>query len=485
MKHSEEEELFDYLEGVEQPFTLAEAFKAAGLKKTAKNEVEICNAIHACNFFVSWESVFYPKSGFLKNFLIRVQPNEFEIKEGIFVPGHRLLPFHPPWMSTDDVAFQYKGSPVKTQTRKFKMDQLMSFISLMDFQKAPILNIEAILDENSDLEFEVCNMKTFYKKNNFQLGDSIIIEPLNLEEGLFTVRFDARDSYESHIFEINRIDKKFIDTLKKVLQMELVFPSAEKQLLYTYFLLSREEDAAPWTIPGTALIPLLKNDGEIVISPLSDGRALFHFKHQDVKDLRVNPDLMELANMALEEADEEPDFDTIDGILKFLGNNNDIVVVRALLLDQIAGQKKFSYKAVQDYLFDGALKPYMPPVLIDLFKELVRDEFYDLKKSFDPAYAFLPVTTARKKILDAMLLISRFLRSLDAQEVQPDKLPQDDMMNLMQLDSAMTQFLSVIEAAQLEGENNSAEVRGVLKMIDIALTQLPMVFDLIREKINS
>jgi hypothetical protein len=161
------------------------------------------------------------------------------------------------------------------------------------------------------------------------------------------------------------------------------------------------------------------------------------------------------------------------------------VVVRALLLEQITNQKKFSYKAVEDYLFDGALKPYMPRELLAPFKELVRDEFYELKKTFDPAYAFLPITTARKKILEAMLLISRFLRSLDAQELQLDQLPQEDIVNLMQVDSAMSQFLSSIEAAQLEGENNSAEVRRVLKMVEITLTQLPMVFDLIREKIKS
>jgi hypothetical protein len=314
MKHSDEEVLYDYLEGTDQPFTLAEIFKATGLKKTAKNEVDIGNAIQASDYYVSWEGIFYPKTTFLKNFLIRVQPNEFEIKEGIFVPGHRLLPFHPPLMAVNDIAFQYNGSPLKTQIRKFKINELMPYISFMDFQKVPILNIEAILDGNSDLEFEVCNMKTFYKKNNFQLGDSIIIAPIGLEEGHFAVRFDGRDSYESHIFEINRIDNKFADTLKKVLQMELVFPSVEKQLLYTYFLLSREKDAAPWTIPGTALVHLLKDRGEIVVSPLADGRAIFHFKDQQIEDLKLTPDLTEMGKIAMEAAEEEPEFDTIDGI---------------------------------------------------------------------------------------------------------------------------------------------------------------------------
>jgi len=267
--------------------------------------------------------------------------------------------------------------------------------------------------------------------------------------------------------------------------MELVFPNVEKQLLYTYFLLSRGADAAPWTIPGSALLALLKARGEIKASSLADGRILFHFAHQNVEDLKVNPDLNDFANMALEELDEEPEFDTIDGILKYLGNNNDIVVVRALLLDQITAQKKFSYKAVEDYLFDGAPKPFMPPELRAPFKELVHDEFYEITASFDPAYAFLPITTARKKVLEAMLLISGFLRSLDAQGVQPDQLPQDDMMNLMELDRNLAEFLSAIEAAQLEGENNSAEVRRVLKMIDVALSQLPNVFDLIREQINA
>jgi hypothetical protein len=464
---------------------MAELFKATGLKQTAKSEAEIGNMIHGCDYFVLWENTFYLKTLFLKNFLIRMHPNEFELKEGIFVPGHWLLPFHPPWAFMGDIAFQYNGSPVKTRTRKLKIETIMPYFALMDFQKVPILNIEDMLDENADLEIEVCDLKSFYKKNNFQPGDSIIIEPLDLKEGLFAIRYEAHDSYEGRIFEINRIDKKFVDTLEKVLQMELVFPNAEKQLLYTYFLLSREAGAATRTIAGSALLALLKAREEIKASSLADGRILFHFVHQNIEDLKVNPDFNDFTNMALEELDEEPDFDTIDGILQYLGNNNDIVVVRALLLDQIAAQKKFSYKDVEDYLFDGAPKPFMPPELRGPFKELVHDEFHEIKEAFDPASAFLPITTARKKVLEAMLLISGFLRSLDAQGVQPEQLPQDDMLNLMELDRNLAEFLSVIETAQLEGENNSAEIRRVLKMIDVALAQLPKVFDLIREQINA
>jgi len=168
MKRNDEEVLFDYLEGTEQPFTLAEVFEATGLKQTAKNETEIGNMIHGCDYFVLWENTFYPKTLFLKNFLIRMHPNEFELKEGIFVPGHRLLPFHPPWAFMGDIAFQYNGSPVKTRTRKFKIETIMPYFALMDFQKVPILNIEDMLDENADLEIEVCDLKSFYKKNNFQ-----------------------------------------------------------------------------------------------------------------------------------------------------------------------------------------------------------------------------------------------------------------------------------------------------------------------------
>lgn len=468
--------VLDYLEEIDQPFTLIDLFKTTGLKKTRKNEIEIDEMIHATDYFVKDKKTYYPKHTFLTDIPLRIQPTEFEIDKGILIPGHRMLPFHPFGRFMDEITFLHNNLPIKTKTMAFTMLEIQIYFSLMDLEKIPISNIEDILEEDAKLKIKVCDMRSFYKNNNFKSGDSIIVKSLDFKEGLFSIEYDSYDNYHHHFFEIEKIDRKFRRTLKQVLEEELIFPNIEKQLLNTYFYLKDET----WTVPGSAVGPLLTKDQDITFSPLPGGRTLFHFADQEIEALDVFPDFDDY----LEEEDEEFELDTIDGVLKYLNNNNNRVVVRALLLDQITNQSRFSYKKVEDYLFANLEKPYMPLELRKFFKNLVNEDYLELKNAFNPANAFLPITTARQKTLEASLLISKFLRSLDAQRVQLEDLPKSDMMHLMELDRALSEVLYNLEVSQLEEENNIAGVHRILKMVDRVTTDLPRVFDLIRAKIK-
>lgn len=472
-----QEIIFDFLEDIDHPFTLPELFKTTGLKKTRKDEAEISRLLQINDYFVFEKKTFYPRNSFLENIPIRIQPTELEIENGILIPGHRLLPFHPIGKPLDEIAFQHNGSLLETKIMCFKMEVLQLFFSLMDLEKMPIINIEDILEDDSDLEINTWDLHAFYEANDFKVGDTVIAKSVNFQAGLFSLRYDSSDNYEKHIFEIKQKDRKFVDVLKKVLEKKLEFPSVEKQLLYTYFGMKNEK----WDRPGTALGPLLREYPDIRFSILPNGRKIFHFVHQDVDELNAYPDFTDF-----QDVDEEKEFEleTIDGILEYLNNTNNGIVVRALLLDQLTHRTRFSYKEVENYLFSGLEKPYLPAELQRHFKQLVKEEYGVLKKSFNPAYAFLPITTARKKVLDATLQISEFLRSLDALQVRLEDLPRNDMMHLMELDRSFTDVLYNLEASQLEEKNTSAEGHRILKMIDRVSLELPMVFDLIRSKIG-
>ncbi len=473
-----QEIIFDYLEVIDRPFTLPEFFETTGLEKTKKSEAEISHILRINDYFVCEEEIFYPRNTFMENIPVRIQPTELEIEKGILIPGHRLLPFHPFGKLLDEIVLRFNGSPLETETMHFKMVDLQVFFSLMDLEKMPIMNIGDIIDEEAPLEIKTWNMRAFYEAKDFKVGDTLIAESIDFQSGLFSIRYDSQDNYRAHIFEIKKNDRKFIDSLKKVLEMKLEFPNVEKQLLYTYFSL---KDAG-WNRPGTSLGPLLRENPEIRFSLLPNGRKAFHLEHQDVEDLYSYPDLTDYLDTG---ESDEVDLETVDGVLEYLNNTNTGVVVRALLLDQLTDRSRYSYKKVEDYLFAGLEKPYLPPGLQRHFKQLVKEEYRQLKESFNPAYAFLPITTARKKVLDSALLISGFLRSLDALRVRLEDLPKGDMMHLMELDRALTDTLYNLEVTQLEGTNKSAENHRILKMIDRVNRELPSVFDMIRSRIGS
>lgn len=469
--------VFDFMEGMESPFTLSEFFKRMGIKKAKRKETEISEVLQLSGYFVFDGGKYYPRSSFLGNIPVRIQPAEFEIEKRVLIPGHRLLPFHPPGRAVDEIELLYNGSALETKTMYFKMKDIQTYFSLMDLRRLPIVNIEDILEENSDLAINVYDLCDFYKQNNFKFGDTVVVRPVNVHEGIFSLHYDSMENYRAHIFEIKRKDREFLDALKKVMEKKLEFPNVEKQLLYTYFYL---KDNA-WTIPGSALGPLLNEITEIRFSPLPNGRKVFHFADQDVEDLDVYPDLADFFD---EDDDSEIELDTIDGILEYLNNTNTGIVVRALLLDRIAENEEFDYKAIETYLFAGLEKPYIPKELHRHFKQLVKDEYLALKECFNPAYAFLPVTIARKKILEAELLISKFLRSLDARNVRLEELPKNDIMHLMELDQTLLDLLFNLEMSQLQEQNGSADGHRIYKIVDRLSTELPRVFEVIMSKIG-
>lgn len=477
MEPKERDEIvFEYLETVDVPFTLEDLFEETGLKKNRRDETEIHQLLMTIDEFVEDDGTFYPKVTFLKDIPIRISPTEFEIKNDILIPGHRILPFHPTGAPVDYVSMTYKGKPVKTRKINLQMRDLQIYFSLMDLQKLPILNIEDLLEEGADLHIQVCDLKQFYKTNRFKSGDTIILRSEDFEVGLFSMSYESYEDTQTNIFEIKKVDRIFLKTLKQILEQDIYYPNVEKQLLYTYYALSDME----WGRPGTALGPLLGKNSEIAFSPLPNGRTIFHFVDQDIEDLAVYPDFDNMPELD----EEEFDLDTIEGLLRFLNNNNNITIVRALIFDMIANKQRYSYTKIEQYLFDGLPKPYMPPEFRQRFKELISREHKQIKKAFNLKYAYLPVSTARERILEQCLNISRFLRSLDENMVALQDLPKSEMMHLMELDRVFEEILEELERIQLEGRSDVSEVHRVLKLIEKVSGQLPGLFTTIRQKLD-
>ncbi|MCP4216308.1 MAG: hypothetical protein GY765_16790 [bacterium] len=478
MRNSEREEmLLDFIESSPHPFTLAQFFKEAGIKKTKKSESEIREMLHATDYVVLDKKKFYPRHCFLPEIPFRIQPTEFEIQRGILISGHRLLPFLPFGVLSDDVVFLRNRIPIDTCHQSFKMEELQVFFSLMDLQKIPINNIEDILEEDADLEIKVFDMAEFYKERDFRLRDTLIARSVDFRESIFSLTHAPLSAHEADMFEAERYDRKFLSTLKKVISSELVFPSTEKQLLYTYFQLKDEE----WRVPGSAVGPLLSKSPDITFSSLPNGRTMFHFSNQDFDDFDPYPDFAQY----MEDEDAEVDLGSIDGIMQFLDNNNDSVVVRAVLLDLITEKKRFNFAKVENYLFSRLDKPYMATEIRNLLKFLVQQEFKRLKKEFNPHFAYLPITTARKKILETLLYISEFLRELDSRGTRIDMLPKNEMLHLMELERALSEVLVELETVQLEEQDKSSEIHRILKMVNKVCSELPMVFMVIESKIKA
>lgn len=463
--------IYEYLTNIEKPFKLSDIFEETGVKRTKSMEKQLTSLMKDGHEFVAEDDIFYPKIYFLEQIPIRILPTEFEIQRNILILGHRIIPFQPIFESIDSVSLIYNGKKIETKEEKFKMDQIGIYFSLLDLEKMPIKNFNDILTPDSDLEIDVFHLEEFYAKNEFKFGDTIISRSADFKKGIFSIEHDSIENFKSSIFQTKFIDKLFLNKLKKVLELKLSFPSIEKQLLYTYYYI-RDEDIS---IPGTPAGPLISTNKEVVFSALMNGVKVFHFENQNVNDLNVYPDFEDYVD---EIKEEDYDLDTTDGILAYLGNNNRETVVRALIFDQLPDEG-YDYDKILDYLFYDLEYPYMPEELENKFKELVdslHEEIKGIYKKYPPS---LPVMTARKKILNILLEISKFLRSLDKFEIDVKNLPKDDMYSIIQMSNALEQALVLSE----ESGTNEKEIRAFLEMAKEAEKNMPEILVEIKKRI--
>lgn len=471
MKGTKEEDLiYDYLINIDKPFTLSDIYKKIEVTETKSLSRKIISTIIDGSNFVAEDDVFYPKIYFLKDIPFRILPTEFEIQNNILILGHRIIPFQPVFETVDSVSLINNGKMIQKREEKFKIKQISIYFSLLDIERLPIKNLKSILEPNADLKIDVFDLKKFYKENNFKAGDTIIARSNNFKEGLFNIEYDSSENFKDNIFNVKFMDNLFLNELKKILKLKLSFPNIEKQLLYTYYYL-RDNDI---TIPGSAFGLFLNQNKEIIFSEVLNGIKILHMADQDVNEMNIYPDFEDYKK----EIDEEDyDLNTIDGILGYLYNSNREIVVRALIFDQIT-HKEYNYNKIINYLFYDLESPYMPEKLKNKFKKLVDSLYNEIKNKIQKYPPSLPVITARKKILNILLEIAKFLRSFDKHEINFEDLPKNDMYNIMQMSKGLEDVLMAAEEIQ-----ESNEIKFFLEMVQEAEKNIPIILHKVKSEI--
>jgi len=471
-----EDAVNEFLSARTEPFSLEDICKTAKIEGDKDREM-VGLLLTNSKEIVKEQDRYHPKKSFLKGLPIRINPTDFEINNGILVPGHRVIPFQPFGELMDEVSFRYKSNILETKVMSFKMHEIEIYFSLMDFDDIPILNVEDILEDGADLDIDVHDFRKFYDDHDFKQGDSVIFRLSQDLEGVFDIEYDSKEDFTQDAFLVKQSDKAFIEAFTRVLDGFIGFPSAEKQLLCTYFYLDKDK----WTVPGTGLEDLLNDNHQVTSSALHDGTKVLHYADQDLNDLGLEPDFSRILEEGM---DVEPDLDTLNGILQLLGNSNDETLVRAFLLDQIAEGKSYDYQTIAGYLFKGLEAYRMPAEIQDKFNELLEKEFDSLFNSFDPKRFFLPIISARKQILKVALQIAEFLRLLDESEVEPNELPQKEMLQIMEFDGIMNETLFNLEQIQLEGEVDLKSIRSIQKMMEKMEKELPRRLDSILRSVG-
>jgi len=274
--------------------------------------------------------------------------------------------------------------------------------------------------------------------------------------------YDPQENMEKNKKKIQKINKKFLDTLNEIVSQSCLNPSIEEQLLEVYFNL-RDLD---WTIPGSPFPIILKSQEKIIFSETAYGRKTLHFKDRNpMKD-----SFLELFDKSLEfpHKKNRNNLNKIEDILKWLGNNNDEFTVRAFIRIMLYKEKEINMEKIVDYLFAGLEKPFMPDDVEIKFYKLLEKECRRIKKEFKIKVGLMPLYDLRERVLLIQQKISLFLRNLDKKGISPKNLNNPKFVRVMNLDQAINSTYLFFEKIEKEQSELTPDFHTFKKSIETA-----------------
>ncbi|MCK4760970.1 MAG: plasmid pRiA4b ORF-3 family protein [Candidatus Aminicenantes bacterium] len=279
-----EEKISNYLDEVETPFRLEDCLETLSDLNGDHDDDEIRTLIITSGEVVPEKDLFYPKISFLKDFAIRITPDEFEIETGVLIPGHRLMPFLPYFVLSDEAQLTYKDRVLENKEILLPAGRLDSYCFLLDTDELPILPLGFGSQSRGQVALSVTDLSRFYKENNFDLGDSIILKVEDFGASVFSLQYDSAANIKDHKEEIKAWDDLFTVSAKKVLE-EIETSYLENQLMYVYYFMSLSMTAGQKKIPGTEVGILLSKSKEIGFSDLEDVGKILHLGSHIVVNL--------------------------------------------------------------------------------------------------------------------------------------------------------------------------------------------------------
>jgi hypothetical protein len=200
-----------------------------------------------------------------------IVPDELEIENNILYPGHRFCVFctdeiFPSEVTLIDEAVGNKLSMYEFShqvTELMPQHILLGSEEIFDFFVAENPANKALIDANTkqrNVSLNVFDMKNFYQKNSFSVGDALLVTVKDWKEGIFRFSFipgsERKNSkVKAWINELGRAVEMVIDRFEAYLEIP-------DQLRWAFFM----GDKLLWGAEGGSLDEFYKNSDRIEIN---------------------------------------------------------------------------------------------------------------------------------------------------------------------------------------------------------------------------
>ena len=213
MTVDQEDALYDFLDNATEAFSTIELAaevrrKGGGGSRRLVEELIAFLISRKLAFPVKDTERWISRRGFFSPARFTLTPSRLEIRNGIFIPGHRFLPFANPLLLPHELSFSWKGEPIPATTSEGPPEDFYPFYELFGEEYAPqylardnpeneeAFNADAYEDP-PEISVRTLDMRAIYRELGFVPGNRLIARTLDWKGGVFELEPDPNKKMEN------------------------------------------------------------------------------------------------------------------------------------------------------------------------------------------------------------------------------------------------------------------------------------------------
>ncbi|MDR1868773.1 MAG: plasmid pRiA4b ORF-3 family protein [Treponema sp.] len=210
MDLEQEEALYEFLEETSEPFSLEDItgyIQAPGKKRNRRLPIEVSSYLEMRKIAFKLDNRHWiSRRGCFESVPFVITPSRLELLNGIFIPGHRCVPFANPLTLPNHYKFFWKGQPVPETTTEAPPEDLYPYYCIYGEEFAPQYiardnskNEEAynsdLYEDPPEVSIHTLDMRGIYRESSFVPGDRFIARTLDWKNCYFELEKCGKDEW--------------------------------------------------------------------------------------------------------------------------------------------------------------------------------------------------------------------------------------------------------------------------------------------------
>ena len=352
---------------------------------------------------------------------LSVQLGAWELKQGILIPGHRLIPFMPVNLKESELTFlDPDGNKIPKLKQSYYIQDIVPFYQYCARFPEEIKFNEWIPGK-SCMTVTVWNMRSLYKSFSSRPGDALLIDLVDYEKGIYQIR-----PYSSRQYRLDRLRMRAL-YIALATQMDPLcedekFCSAglEKQLLRILFSMNLKVFREVEVFSVTDFLESLKE--WTVVGCEAGGVQMV-----PVWQMESGPFVRADANRVV-----KGELGSLNKIFQDLKLSFDAMEFKAMLYTVMASNK-YKLEAVFFLLFGGQGDLFEDKKQHEVFYSYLRELLFKICEDLKTRESQL-LAGLREQCVDTKFSLIGVLRFLEDQEIGLEDLPADLLNQIIELD---------------------------------------------------